>query len=131
MYKVELIRFQPAPVKQEFSFSDVADVKKVAIQFDDETSIIAIADVRGNVCWGEFCVWRSAGRALVRLGEHREHFASYPDTSAVPPGEAPFLDDDGSEFHEANANTVSVYSAIEALMHWLSTGEKTSALQWS
>jgi len=131
MYTVELVRFQPALIKQEFSFPDVAHVKKVAVQFDDETSFIAIADIRGNVCWGEFLVWRSGGRALVRLGEHREHFASYPDSSAVSQGDASFLDDDGSEFHVPRANTVSVASAKEALMHWLSTGEKTSALQWS
>ena len=131
MYTVELVRFQPAPIKQDFSFSEVADVKRVAVQLDDETSIIAVADVRGNVCWGEFLVWRTGGRAHVRVNEHRGYFASYPDTTAAPPGETSFLDDDGSEFHVPYANTVSVESAKEALLHWLSTGEKTSALRWS
>jgi len=103
----------------------------MASGLDDETSFIAIADIRGNTCWGQLLVWRSAGRALVRLNEHREHYASYPDTSSIPPGDASFLDEDGSTFYVPLANTVSVESAKEALLHWLSTGDTTSALLWS
>jgi hypothetical protein len=131
MYEVELIRFRPVHIKQEFSFAAAAEAARVASGLDDETSFIAIADIRDNTCWGELLIWCSGGRALVRLNEHREHFASYPDTSSIPQGDASFLDDDGSTFYIPLANTVSVESAEEALLHWLSTGGTTSALTWS
>ncbi|MBC3916929.1 hypothetical protein H8L32_05520 [Undibacterium sp. CY18W] len=131
MYEVEIIRFQPVHIKQEFSFSSAVEATKVALELDDETSFIVIADIRGNACWGEFLVWRSEGRALVRLNEHREHFASYRDISAIQTSDVSFLDDDGSVFDIPLANTVSVESAKEALLHWLLTGEATIALLWS
>ncbi|MES2036667.1 MAG: hypothetical protein V4495_02425 [Pseudomonadota bacterium] len=131
MYEVEIIRFQPVHIKQEFSLSNAVEATKMALELDDETSFIAIADIRDNACWGEFLVWRSEGRALVRLNEHRQHFASYQDASAIQTGNATFLDDDGSAFHTPLAHTVSIESAKEALVHWLSTGNATTALIWS
>lgn len=48
----------------------------------------------------------------------REHFASHQDKSAMPQGDAYFLDEDGSPFYEPSAN--------KALIHWLSTGTATN-----
>jgi len=131
MYKVELIRFHPTRAKQEFSFADAAEAAEMVLEVSDEPSFIAIADISGNTCWGELLIWQSGGRALVRLNEHREHFASYPETSSITLEEVSFLDDDGSIFQVPLSNTISVSSAKEALKHWLSTGKTIGTLIWS
>jgi hypothetical protein len=98
---------------------------------DDETAVIFAADIRDHIDYGNFYVWLCAGRAYVRLDEHREHYASFRDVTTIPRGEAVFFDEDGSTFSASLAATVSVASAKEALAHWLATGEATTALLWS
>jgi len=131
MYKVELIRFHPSRAKQQFSFSAAAEATKVILEVGDEPSFIAIDNVTGNTSWGELLIWQSRGRALVQLNEHREHFASYSETSCIALEEVSFLDEDGKIFRVPLAHTISVESAKEALTYWLSTGQAISTLVWS
>jgi hypothetical protein len=131
MYEIEITRFQPQPILQKFSLAEAAKALTVVSRVDDETAVIFVADIRDQTDYGNFYVWLCAGRAYVRLDEHREHFGSVLDVTTIPPGEAIFYDEDGSTFIASLAATVSVASAKEALAHWLATGRATTALLWS
>ena len=98
---------------------------------DDEIAVIYVADILNHVDWGNFCVWLCAGRAYVRLDEHRERYGSYRDVTTIPGGEAEFFDEDGATFSASLAATISVASPKEALVHWVATGRATAALLWS
>jgi len=131
MYEIEITRFQPQPTLQKFSVAEVAKAATVVSGVDDETAVIYVADIRDHVDHGNFYLWLCAGRAYVRLDDHREHYGSYRDVTTIPRGEAVFFDEDGSTFNASLAATVSVESAQDALAHWLATGRATPALLWS
>lgn len=131
MYEIEITRFQPHPTLQKFSVAETAEASTVVSGVADETAVIYVADIREHVDYGNFYVWLCAGRAYVRLDEHREHYGSFRDVTTIPRGEAVFFDEDGSTFSASLAATVSVASAKEALAHWLATGRATTALLWS
>jgi hypothetical protein len=131
MYEIEITRFQPQPILQSFSLADAAEVSAVLAGVDDETAVIFIANIRDRIDYGNFYVWLCAGRAYVRLDEHREHYASVRDAATIPQGEVVFFDEDGATFSALLAATVSARSAKEALEHWLTTGHATTALLWS
>lgn len=131
MYEIEITRFKPQPTLQKFSIADAAEASNVVSGVDHETAFIYVADIRDHVDYGNFYVWRCAGRAYIRLDEHREHYGSFRDVTTIPRGEAEFFDEDGSTFSVSLAATISVASAKEALAHWLATGLATTALLWS
>lgn len=131
MYEIEITRFQPQPIVQKFSLAEAAEASTLVSGVDDETAVIFVADIRDRVDYGNVYVWLCAGRAYVRLDEHREHYASFRDIAAIPRGEAVFFDEDGSTFSTSLAATVSVALAKDALAHWLTTGRATTALLWS
>lgn len=131
MYEIDITRFQPQPILQKFSLAEAAEASSVVSGVDDETAVIFVADIRDQIDYGNFYVWLCAGRAYVRLDEHREHYGSFPDVTTIPRGEAVFFDEDGATFSASLAATVSVASAKEALAHWLATGRATTALMWS
>jgi hypothetical protein len=131
MYEIEITRFQPQPTMQRFSLDRAAEASTVVAGVDDETAVIFVANIRDRIDYGNFYVWLCAGRAYVRLDEHREHYASFRDATTIPLGEAIFFDEDGSRFSTSLATTVNVISAKEALAFWLATGKATTALLWS
>ena len=131
MYEIEITRYQPRPILQKFSFAEAAEASTIVSVVDDETAVIFVANIRDHIDYGNFYIWLCAGRAYVRLDEHREHYASFRDVTTIPRGEAVFFNEDGSTFSAPLAATVSVASAKEALMHWLATGRATTALLWS
>jgi hypothetical protein len=131
MYEIEITRFQPQPILQKFSLVEAAEALIVVSDVDDEKAVIYVADIRDQNDHGNFYVWLCAGRAYVRLDEHREHYGSFRDVTMIPRGETVFFDEDGSTFTASLAATISVASAKEALAHWLATGQATAALLWS
>ena len=130
-YRIEVIRFNPQPVQLDLMFSNAADAAAAIAEISDETVLIDITQRRNHFCVGDFVLWRTSGRALVRIGEHREHNARQRFTSTVPEGKFDFRDDVGSAFVVPLADTIDIDIANAALMHWLATGEATDALLWS
>jgi hypothetical protein len=131
MYEIEVTRFEPRPSLQKFSLAEAAEALTVVSGLDDETAFIYVADIRDHVDYGNFYVWLCAGHPYVRLDEHRDHYGSFRDTMTIAPGEAVFLNEDGSAFGVSLAATLSVAAAKGALMHWQATGLATNALLWS
>ena len=130
-YRIEVIRFNPQLVQLDLTCNNAADAAAAIAEVSDETVLIDVTQRRNHFWVGDFVLWRTSGRALVRIGEHREHNARQRCTSAVPEGEIDFRDDDGSTFTVPLADTIDIDIANCALMHWLVTGEKTDALLWS
>ncbi|RJF72363.1 hypothetical protein D3875_13195 [Deinococcus cavernae] len=82
-------------------------------------------------------IWLNAERAIFRLDEHREHYATDPDVffditqlseTFVNPPENDFQ---GNTFVEDFHHTVTKAQALAAALHWLDTGEKLESLNWS
>ncbi len=130
-YRIEIIRFDPQLVEQVLTFTNAGAAAAAISEVSDETVVIAVTQRRNNFCVGDFSVWRSAGRTLVRLGEHRNHDGRQLFDSDTPTGEVAFRDDDGSNFYVPFAETVDVDVANSAMLHWIVTGDATGALLWS
>ena len=82
----------------------------------------------------DFLVWLSAERALVRLDAHREWYAADPSVAAAGAAAGgpvvEFQDGAASRFTAPAAATVSRTQALDALAHWMRTGEPAPALTW-
>lgn len=92
---------------------------------------------RGPLSLGALMLWLNAERALVRLDEHCEHYATDPHVSYditqlpetfVNPPENGFK---GNSFQEDFHRTVTKAQASAAALYWLDTGDKLSSLHWS
>jgi hypothetical protein len=78
--------------------------------------VVLVAHHDGAVSPGEFHIWLSAGRALVRLDEHREwHAMDSAHAGFAAGGDAWFADSDGTTFPAQTAETVSRPQAVNAL----------------
>ena len=132
MYEVAITNFRPQPTQQKLSFAEAAGASACVRLVEDDVAVISIADIRDRTDYGNFYIWIYAGRALVRLDEHREHFACNQEAALdLSPEQVVFQDEDGSRFSMPVAATVNVHSAKEALLHWLATGKRSAALAWS
>lgn len=81
--------------------------------------------------YDDFYLWLAGDRALLRIDQHREWLASDPAwASSAGEGEMEFSDENGSSFPMPLAETVSRAQALDALAHWLRTGEMLPDLAW-
>jgi hypothetical protein len=97
-----------------------------------EPCVVTVAHRDGKVSYGEFHLWLSSGRALVRLDEHREWHATDRDGAATGgSGDVEFRDTDGSAFSASFGETVTRSQALDALAFWLRTGGMLPDLTWS
>jgi hypothetical protein len=80
--------------------------------------------------YGNFQAWFCGNRALVRLDEHREHYATSPYPPSSGPAEIEF-EDWISNFNMPSTSTVSLQEASQAFVHWMTTGEMIGSLEWS
>ena len=103
----------------------------------ETASFVELSWGRGNLSFGEFMIWLSDERALVRLDEHREHYATDSSiTYDIRQGSVTFQDVGqwgfGTEIYTQNFDqTVTKAQALAAALHWLETGEKSESLQWT
>jgi hypothetical protein len=77
MYQIELTQFGQ---KFETSIRDFfsSDGAQAALSsLDADVCVVFVAHLVDNCDYGNFHVWMSAEHALVRLDEHRAHFASF------------------------------------------------------
>lgn len=128
-YEIEVTTFAPRLAAHQF---ETADPVKAASYLDEQLESICcvvVAASESEVDLGNFILWLSGERALVRLDEHREHFASSPN---IDGRNSPivFRDDDGSSFSVAVERTVARQDAVAALRFWLSSQARTASLNW-
>lgn len=92
--------------------------------------MLLVSRLGGNVNWGDFYIWLAGDRALVRVDEHRDWYATDPlMTVAEADTELEFRDTHGT-FFELFAKTVSRAQAFAALDYYLRTGEMLPSLTW-
>lgn len=118
-----------APVRAVVRIRTGAAGIEAAARAAGRSGYIRVGDHADGISFGEFHVWLSGDRAIVRLDEHRGWYARDPALRGMS-GEIPFHDEDGSVFAEALENTIPRVQAMEALARWLATSEKLPELTW-
>ena len=132
MFEVEIVTFAPEHrrVRRADLTRDAAADAVRQVEHAPAANVL-VGDFQRRVA-GDFNFWLGRDRARVRLDLHREWCASDPTidpTSAN--GAVTFRDDDGSEFVEPYAATVSRDQALQAFFHWLRTSEMDPTLNWA
>jgi hypothetical protein len=131
IYEIEITRFAPGPVASVTTTGSAAEVARVVRADVCEPCVVLVAHHDGAVSRGEFHIWLAAGRALVRLDEHREWHAMDPAWAEfAADGDAWFRDSDGTNFPAQAAETISRSQAIDVLAFWLATGQMLPTLTW-
>ncbi len=106
------------------------ELREVVDSLPSPPFVLFVAALGSGVDFGNFLIWSSAERSLVRLHEHREFCAFDPDTQAIDMKPITFLERDGSSFEEPYASTVGHAQAIAALAHWLPKQGRLPELMW-
>ena len=105
-------------------------VKKEIDKLPNPPFFVLIAALGKKIDHGNFLMWSSGNRALIALHEHREHIATSSSDEHTEQSDVTFYYSDGSEFVQAYGNTISYEDAIDALLYWLYTMERTKKLNW-
>jgi hypothetical protein len=114
IYEIEITRFAPEPVASVTTTGIAAEAERVVRADAGEPCVVLVAHHDGAASRGEFHIWLSAGRALVRLDEHREWHAMEPAWAEFTAGgDAWFRDSDGTEFPAQAAETISRSRAMD------------------
>lgn len=130
-YKLTIIRFTPTPVPMTNTFSSGnAAASWLGVPTDTDCFIEASVH-QDNCSLGDFYLWCSGTYARARIGEHREHDASFPDSSLAIGDTIAFKDDDGSLYTPASELIVPRELAVRAIHAWLIDLQHPSFLRWS
>lgn len=130
MYQLEITRFLARPTVEKHASPQASEVWRAIQAVVDEEAVFFVAQIEGNVDYGNFYVWRKRDRAYVRLDEHCEHYASDPGHRGVSGREVHFRDEGGEPLCVPESATVDSTAAMAALEHWLLTGQKLPSLSW-
>ena len=130
-FEIEITRFEPGLATSRTTTSDAGEAELAVRLGAREACVILVARHDGAISRGELHVWLAGGRALVRLDEHREWYATDPawSASAAPP-EWEFRDSDGTSFSAPTSETVSRSQAMDVLTFWPRAGEMLPGLTW-
>ncbi len=132
MNEIEITHFEPEPITTRSTVNSASEAEALVREGADTASYVLVARHEGEVSLGEFHIWLSGDRAIVRLDEHRERYATHPARiSSIGGGEIWFRDVDGMPFPAQVAETVTRSRALEALNQWLRTGEMLPGLAWA
>jgi hypothetical protein len=97
IYEIEITRFAPGPVAWGMTTDIAAEAERVVRTDACEPGVVRVAQHDGAVSRGEFHIWLSAGRALVRLDQHREwHGMDSAHAESAAGGDAWFRDSGGT-----------------------------------
>lgn len=132
-YDIEVTTFTPdlGTSRTVVNTMDEAWTAARAVEIIDEC-VLLVGRHERNITRGDFHIWLSGDRALVRVDEHREWFAIDPArVASATAGDTWFTDSDGTTFPAQNAETVSRSQAFEALDCWLRTGGRLPSLTWA
>jgi hypothetical protein len=130
-YELTIIRFTPAPVPMTSTFSS-GDAAAGWLGVPTDTDCFIEASVhQENYSLGAFYVWCSGKYAVARIGEHRKHDASHPDSSSAIGHAIAFRDDDGSLYTPLSELVLPRELAVRAIHAWLIDLEHPSFLRWS
>lgn len=130
VFEVEIIRFVSGRRLENLSFKNAEEVLETIREVNDLPTFYAVNHREGRWSLGFFMVWFSGDRALVRLDEHREHYATDPSLKNSDADEIIF-DDATETFTWRRDETVTREQAQAAFSYWLRTGTQIKSLAWS
>ncbi len=130
-YEITIIRFTPAPMPVTKTFSTgSAAAAWLGAPLDSDCFIEA--SVHQDKCnLGDFCLWLSGEYAVARIGEHRDHNASNPDSTFAIGKTITFRDDDGSLYTPSSELVLARELGINAFRSWLMDLQHPSFLRWT
>ena len=127
-YRLELIVDGGASTRTEI-FVRPADVQTFLAQSLGPDSILIVTHLKHDADYGNFVIFLNAiGLAYVRVLEHRGFYAARPDATAA--GRTVQFVDDGSTFDVDENSTLPIATALDALNHWLASGERFPNVCW-
>jgi hypothetical protein len=128
-YRLELTIDGDASSQTEIVVSSVAEVRAFVAQSLVPNSILIVTHLKHDADYGNFVIFLNAiGLAYVRVLEHRGFHATRLDATAT--GRTVQFVDDGGKFDVDENSTIPCATAVEALNHWLATGERFSDVCW-
>lgn len=130
-YELTFIRFTPAPVAVTKTFSSGNEAAAWLGSPVDTHCLIEVSVWQDTYSLGDFCMWCSGVYAVARIGEHRSHNASNPDSTLAKSNTVSFKDDDGSLFTPPSELVLPRELAVRAIHAWLLDLEHPSFLNWS
>ena len=127
-YKMEL-HSRGAPMPLVSNECSIEAIERQVLELPKSPFFMLVAALGQGVDHGNFLIWGNGQKAIVKLQEHRDFMAIHSengeDESAVM-----FFDSDGSDFTEQMCNTIRHDAAIDALLYWLQSMERTPDLIW-
>ncbi|WP_426103130.1 hypothetical protein [Massilia sp. TSP1-1-2] len=130
-YELTIIRFTPSPVPVTETFSSGnAAATWIGIPTDRDC-LIEASVWHDTDSLGDFCLWCSGAYAVARIGEHRSHDASDPDSISANSNTISFKDDDGSIYTPSSELVLPRELAVRAIHAWLIDLQHPSFLRWS
>ena len=130
-YELTFIRFTPEPVPVTKTFgSGIAAATWLGTPADTDC-LIEASVWQDTYNLGDFCVWCSGIYAVARIGEHRTHNASNPDSALANNNTVSFKDDDGSLYTPSSELVLPRELAVRAIHAWLLDLKHPKFLNWS
>ncbi len=130
-YELTIVRFTPDPVSLTTTLSTgPAATTWLGVPLDTDCFIEASVH-QGKFSLGDFCLWCSGEYAVARIGEHRDHNASHPDSTFANGKTTTFKDDDGSLYTPSSELVLPRELALNAMRAWLIDLEHPCFLRWS
>lgn len=128
-YRVELTVDSDASGQTEIVVPSVAEVRTFVAESLVPNSVLIVSHLKHNADYGNFIIFLNAiGLAYVRILEHRGFHAAR--LQATVSGTTVQFIEDGDTFDVDENSTIPRASAIEALNHWLATGERFAGVCW-
>ena len=130
-YEITIVRFTPDPTPMTSTFSSGQNAVTWLGDPNEVECFIEASVRQGKYCLGDFLLWCSGEYARARIGEHREHEASYTDSTFANGKVITFKDEDGSMFTQSGEVILPRGLAIDAIRAWLIDLNHPSFLRWS
>lgn len=130
-YELTIVRFTRTPPRMTNVFFSESTAAAWFGTPDDAEFFCEVSVHQDNFSLGDFILWCSKQYAVARIGEHRDHSASHPDSNLAKGLVMTFKDEDGSPFTVSSELVVPRELALEAMRAWLIDQKHPPVLRWN
>lgn len=128
-YRIELTVDGEASSQTDIVVASTEQVRTIVANSLVPDCALIVSHLKHNADYGNFLIFlNAAGLAYVRLLDHRGFHAARPQPTSS--GLKVHFVENGETFDVDENSTIPRASAIEALNHWLATGERFSDVCW-
>ncbi|MFC0348602.1 hypothetical protein [Undibacterium danionis] len=131
IYEITIVRFTPDPTPTARTFSSGQNAVTWLGDPNEFECFIEASVMQDKYCFGDFLLWCSGEYARARINEHRDHDASYTESTFANGKVITFKDEDGSLFTQSGVMILPRQLAIDAIRAWLIDLNHPSFLRWN